>query len=230
MNLLQRIIGWPQKSRRKGKEDWEFDWQRTEWCSLYQNPETKEKVLEYWNNFRHLNDIRRHVAITGDTRILDVGCGISTVLHYLPGRRYGIDPLAERYKSIYEYPKEIEIRSGYGEAIPFTDGYFDIVISSNCIDHTENPVKTMGEMRRVLKPGGHVLLTCEVFNASLGERNAGHPHSLTLHELETLTNGFETVEKWDSPWYGLQNYVLGRPATSQREHIFLLKKPSRTER
>lgn len=37
---------------------------------------------------------------------------------------------------------------------PFPDGHFDVVISGQCIEHTENPFALFQELGRVLKPGG----------------------------------------------------------------------------
>src|SRR3990172_9095253 len=42
--------------------------------------------------------------------------------------------------------------------IPLDDDYFDIVISSGVIHHTENPEKAFAELVRVLKPKGYLIL------------------------------------------------------------------------
>ncbi|HLI35594.1 MAG TPA: class I SAM-dependent methyltransferase [Terriglobia bacterium] len=209
----------------KQKEDWEFEWQERQWSSLFSQPENQRKVEEYWIRYRHLDDIRRLVPMDQNSTILDVGCGLSTVLHYLPGHRYGIDPLAERYKTIYRYPDDIDIRRAYGESIPFSDAFFDVAFCSNCIDHTANPRLVVQEVRRVLKPGGHFILTCETFAADKGRREAGHPYSMTLAKLQKLVENFQQVQQWRSPWLGQRRYVLGEPATDQQEYIFLLRKP-----
>ena len=80
---------------RQDKEEWEFRWQRDTWAKDFARPENQQKVLEYWRTHRHLDEILERVRPTAETRILDVGCGISTVLHYLPGERFGVDPLAQ---------------------------------------------------------------------------------------------------------------------------------------
>lgn len=213
------------KSDHEQKEDLEFEWQCNEWCGLYRDPENKKKVLEYWVNYRYLDEIRKRVVFNDESFILDVGCGISTVLHYLPGHRYGIDPLADRYKTIYDYPNDIDIRAAYGEFIPFTNCFFDVVFSSNCIDHTNDPRQAIAEIWRVLKPGGHFILTCEVFQTDIGRRDSAHPYSMTLDKLHMLIKEFQIVAHWDSPWVGLKNYIVGKPPSEQREYIFLLKKP-----
>lgn len=207
------------------KEDWEFQWQVDNWVGLFQKPEIYDKCREYWNTHRHLQDIAAIVPLNDESRILDVGCGISTVLCFLPGRRVGIDPLADRYRAAFRYPAGIELRAAPGEAIPFEAGAFDVVFCSNCIDHTTDPVQTISEIRRVLRPGGWFVLTCEVFARDQGARNEGHPHSLTAAALRRLAAPFECVREWQSPWYGLRGYALGHPPTAQMEHILLLQKP-----
>jgi ubiquinone/menaquinone biosynthesis C-methylase UbiE len=44
-------------------------------------------------------------------------------------------------------------------ALPFASATFDVVISSEVIEHTQNPYRTIEEMSRVLKPNGCLLLT-----------------------------------------------------------------------
>jgi SAM-dependent methyltransferase len=223
---LSALAAWIERHRLRRKENWEFRWQAAKWAAIFRRPESQAKCHEYWVRFRHLDEIRTLVPMGADTSILDVGCGISTVLHFLPGRRCGVDPLADRYKTIYDYPAGLDIRRAYAETLPFPDGSFDAVFCSNCIDHTTDPAKAVGEIERVLRPGGRLVLTCEVFATDPGQRNAGHPHGLTAEKLRGLVAGFSPIAAWEEPWIGLRAYVLGEPATAQREHILLVGKPA----
>jgi SAM-dependent methyltransferase len=45
-------------------------------------------------------------------------------------------------------------------AAPFPDAAFDVVVSSECIEHTPFPPAAVAELARVLKPGGLLALTC----------------------------------------------------------------------
>jgi SAM-dependent methyltransferase len=209
--------------KRAAKENWEFSWQQTNWLSLWRQSEVKAKCLDYWNRYRHLGDIRARLDLTDQTTVLDVGCGFSSVLHYLPGRRFGLDPLGARYKSVYDYP--FEVVEFPGEDIPFPNEFFDVVFCSNCIDHTSVPAKVMKEILRVLRASGHFIPTCEVFPSDRGIRNAGHPHSLTIESFLALPVGFKLLEQWVSPWYGLRGYALGENPTGRYEHILLLQRP-----
>lgn len=50
-----------------------------------------------------------------------------------------------------------------GKTIPFPDNYFDSAFSSEVLEHVFNPDDILPEIRRVLKPGGYLLLTCPFF-------------------------------------------------------------------
>lgn len=227
---IRRLIGPapappPPPAEPQDKLEWEFDWQCRMWLSMWQQPAVQAKCLDYWRQHRFLDEILRQAPISKTSAVLDVGCGLSSVLHYLPGRRIALDPLAHRYASVYRYPQGIVPLTAAGERLPFRDASFDRVFSSNCIDHTEDPDRMLAEISRVMVPDGRCALTCEVFATDQGVRNPGHPHSMTLEQLLALVRPFRVLGHWDSPWYGLRKYALGEDPTEQREHIFLLAKP-----
>ncbi len=47
-----------------------------------------------------------------------------------------------------------------GELQQFANEQFDFVILSHVIEHVANPVSTVGDLFRIVKPGGHVVLAC----------------------------------------------------------------------
>ncbi|MCD4759331.1 hypothetical protein K8R33_00400, partial [archaeon] len=65
--------------------------------------DNKEGVLEYWKKYRYFDVIQETCNFTDESKVLDVGCGISSVLHYVKGNKVGIDPLAEDYVKVYNY-------------------------------------------------------------------------------------------------------------------------------
>lgn len=53
-------------------------------------------------------------------------------------------------------------------------GYYDFVLSSNCLEHVANPLRALAEWRRVLKPGGTMVLA-----VPRKEGNFDHRRSVT---------------------------------------------------
>lgn len=73
------------------------------------------------------------------------------------GRKFGIDPLVNFYKSnfksLIDFEKTFCVK-GIGEKLPFKKESFDIVIIHNVLDHTDKPMSVIQETKRVLKKGG----------------------------------------------------------------------------
>lgn len=44
-------------------------------------------------------------------------------------------------------------------ALPLASGSFELVISTECIEHTPAPLRALGELARVLRPGGSLVVT-----------------------------------------------------------------------
>lgn len=176
---------------------------QTRWAKAYRdNSAQLEKDLEgFWKEYRCLDKIREFCLIDDGSVVLDVGCGIATVLHVLKGKRYGIDPLAKEYLKMYNYPSGISVVKSGGEKIPFGDKYFDFVFCSNVLDHVTDPSLTVGEVRRVLKPGGFFILVVEVFGEAV-KRDPAHPHCFTEKEVRNLVyEGFDPIHLELRPWH-----------------------------
>lgn len=91
------------------------------------------------------------------TDILDVGCGQGAFLSHVPNsiRRSGIDCI-----SPHEVPATIDYRQqDIAQGLPWGDGLFDVVVAGEVIEHQIDTVNFLMECRRVLRPGGSLLLT-----------------------------------------------------------------------
>jgi SAM-dependent methyltransferase len=69
------------------------------------------------------------------------------------GRVCGIDPDPR----VIDNPLLDEGRVALGEAIPYPDATFDLVLADNVLEHLERPELVFREVARVLKPGGRFL-------------------------------------------------------------------------
>lgn len=180
-------------------------------------------LVRYWREFRQYDRIRS--LVNEQSRVLDVGCGISTILHALPGERIGVDALADAYKTIYDYPAGLRIEQASAESLPLESSSFDLVFCSNALDHMTSPESALSEMRRVLRPNGKLVLTVEIFPDG-AHRDPAHPHALdeaTVRELLTKA-GFRVDEAKLSPWIGISRYLEG-VRTSDEFELLVLASP-----
>ncbi len=103
--------------------------------------------------------------VTPKTRLLDIGCGSTDFMREVYERTphtYGIDPDARALErnTVLSHPVV-----GRAEALPFPDGFFDLVTLAWVIEHLEDPRKAFQEILRVLRPGGSVVfLTPNAWN------------------------------------------------------------------
>ncbi len=101
-------------------------------------------------------------------RVLDVGCGTGyAVIHLgeLPEveKACGIDIspgmiAAARSKIPESSRQKIEFLEASADRIPYPDGTFHHVICTNSFHHYPDPLLALGEMQRVLKPGGELVI------------------------------------------------------------------------
>jgi SAM-dependent methyltransferase len=70
----------------------------------------------------------------------------------------GIDFDAKAIESA-KFKYGLTLRHGELQAARFPEGRFDAVTLSHVIEHVPDPVALLSEVRRILKPGGHLVLT-----------------------------------------------------------------------
>jgi len=167
----------------------------------------KQKAeLGYWNRRLqiegklandHYHDVyTKHFGLTDEDyrgrRVLDVGCGPRGSLGWCSEAKeaVGLDPLGWEYAGMNRDAGH-QIITGKAEEIPFPDNHFDIVSCFNALDHTDDFDHALSEMKRVLKPGGLLLLLVNTNHAP----TALEPHTLGP---EILVDYFSTWEKVDS--------------------------------
>lgn len=105
-------------------------------------------------------DVLEYGTTVGE-RVLDVGCGqgIDLVRYAQAGAiATGIDltprhvELARRHLAAMALAGTVY--EGDAEHLPFPDGSFDVVSSNGVLHHTPDIAGALGEIRRVLRPGG----------------------------------------------------------------------------
>jgi len=91
--------------------------------------------------------------------VLDVGCGAGNMAHHLAhyGRVTGIDPNPKPLR--VARARGLEVREGSADALPFADNTFGLVALLDTVEHVPNEIGVFAECHRVLRPGGHLLVT-----------------------------------------------------------------------
>jgi ubiquinone/menaquinone biosynthesis C-methylase UbiE len=95
--------------------------------------------------------------------VLDIGCGTGRMLERLGGRfpgaaLAGIDRSAGMLSAGHRLRPELRLCRGDAQALPHPDGCFDAVVTTVSFHHWSDRAAALGEVRRVLRPGGILAL------------------------------------------------------------------------
>ena len=129
-------------------------------------------------------------------RILDVGCGTGANLLMLSkfGDAEGVD-ISPDALSFCKERGLAKVKLGAAEELPYADGTFDLVTAFDVVEHMDDDLAGLREMRRVLRPGGHVLLFVPTFMFLWGLQDdvSNHRRRYRLSELQRVLEeaGFE---------------------------------------
>ena len=115
-------------------------------------------------------DLARLVALaelTGGEAVLDAGSGAEhTALAFAPHVRsvLSVDLAPSMLAQGRGQAEErgllnVEFRQADVEALPLPDGLFDVVVSRYSAHHWPHPQRALAEFRRLLRPGGRLLLS-----------------------------------------------------------------------
>ncbi|MBV7337224.1 methyltransferase domain-containing protein [Chloroflexi bacterium TSY] len=131
--------------------------------------------------------------------LLDCGCGYGTITVGLaqavdPGRVVGIDVGETEIDAAMAHATEnnvsnIEFKLTSAYELPFPDDSFDAVFSHAMLEHLNDPLKALKEMRRVLRPGGVV----GIRDADIGSWVMAGPRQDFLEQSVSIY-----VDYWDS--------------------------------
>lgn len=157
-----------------------------------------------------LNRFAPHVDVE-KPRLLDIGCSVGCTVeaaNQRGWRGFGVDVSDEMVAFCCERGMNCHKTSSL--TLPFADASFDIVTSWHVIEHVANVSETLTEWRRVLRPGGLLILETPDANCGKAKRlgagyrkfwAAEHTYTFTPETLAPFieTAGFEPLSR---PWFG----------------------------
>jgi len=150
--------------------------------------------------------VSRYVALDGGSAVLDVGCAVGTFLQRLR-QRYDATVVGLDFKDLSAHPalRGVEFHRGLFYDALLASGRFDLVTMWHFLEHDYDPMRSLRTARRVLKPGGTLVievprLDCRTFSW-FGSRWPGlqaPQHTVLLDRAHLLqmvqTAGLEVVD------------------------------------
>ncbi|MDP8993441.1 MAG: class I SAM-dependent methyltransferase [Pseudomonadota bacterium] len=140
------------KRRARRALERQLDYQRRK-AARYREREVAAYALSHSRAVRARIEAVRPIATRA--RVLEVGCGAHGLIFYFGARDgIGVDPLAHHYRQLWpDWQHRTRTVAAFGEALPFADASFDLVLCDNVVDHAESPRRILNEIARVLAPG-----------------------------------------------------------------------------
>lgn len=111
------------------------------------------------------------------SELLDAGCGSGRMMEELD--RYA------RVSGLDSNPEAIALAAARGyesvslggvEKMPYRDGSFDLVTCLDVLEHTPDDVQALAELRRVTRPGGHLIVTVPAYRALWSAHDVANHH------------------------------------------------------
>ena len=106
------------------------------------------------------------IALSTDARVLEVGCGngatTKLIMKYVsPAQLVGIDPSSvfiDMARETFADQPRVSFVVGDAAATGQADAFFDLVIAHTVYSHLADPEGALAEARRVLRPGGQLVI------------------------------------------------------------------------
>ncbi|HVA01737.1 MAG TPA: methyltransferase domain-containing protein [Terriglobia bacterium] len=111
-----------------------------------------------------------HLGLPERSRVLEVGCGAGLTTVALAGRGYEVDAI-DTVEAMIDLTRQAALAAGVSSQVKarvhsvlemtFPSRYFDLVVAMGVLPWLKRAKDALSEMGRVIKPGGHIIVTAD---------------------------------------------------------------------
>ena len=126
-------------------------------AEMYEERYAKEQEAKYLAAMQN-------VSVAG-CAVLDAGCGSGLFFSHVAGEAklvFGVDisrKLLFKAKEQANAFENVTVLQADADHLPFREGFFDIVFAFTVLQNMPKPLVTLGELKRVTKAGGKLVVT-----------------------------------------------------------------------
>ena len=152
--------------------------------------ETEDKHWWFQGRRAAITVLLDSLKLGPDSSVLELGAGtggnLALLQHY--GQVSGLE-LDEHARELANKKSGLNIVEGcLPDDIPFEDGVYDVVCLFDVLEHVNEDYETLVAIRRLLKPGGHVIITIPAYQWLWSA------HDTVLHHFRRYSyNGFKSL-------------------------------------
>lgn len=176
-----------------------------------------------------IRETMHRIPLAPGDRILDVACGTGALLQAIAASDVdvtlaGVDATPEMLEiATSRLGSSADLRHGRAESLPFDDGTFDTVVTTNALHFFRPAESALREMWRVIKPGGRIVVTdwcddfvaCWICDKALRVFSPAHHHVYGTRECRALLEnaGFQSIamESYKISWlWGLMTATASK--------------------
>ncbi len=149
-------------------------------------------------------------------RGIEIGVGSGRFAAPL-GVQVGVDPSPAML--VYAAARGIEVVEGTAENLPFAEGSFDHALVVTTICFVDSPAGMLAEARRVLRPGGRLVIGFIDRESALGQDYLAHQAASEFYREATFYSADEVAQLLRETGFSIDTWcqTLTRPLPETRE-------------